>query len=86
MKIVLEMLTVTFNIPKNMPRMKIYLNRFLISIFIAFATPQLCPGPDRSDRSVRDRYKVPKAGLSDMRPDHPTCSRDKLAHGPDHPT
>jgi len=53
MKIVLEMLTVTFNIPKNMPRMKIYLNRFLISIFIASATPQLCPGPDRSDRTVR---------------------------------
>jgi hypothetical protein len=83
MKIVLEMLTVTFNIPKNMPRMKIYLNRFLISIFIASATPQLCPG---LDQSVRGRYKVPKAGLSDMRPDHPTCSRDKLAHGPDHPT
>ena len=83
MKIVLEMLTITFNIPKNMPRMKIYLNRFLISIFIASATPQLCLGPDRS---VRNKYKVPKAGLSDMRPDHPTCSRDKLAHGPDHPT
>ena len=83
MKIVLKMLTVTFNIPKNMPRMKIYLNGFLVSIFIASTTSQDCPRPDRS---VRDRYKVPKAGLSDMRPDHPTCSRDKLAHGPDHPT
>ena len=48
MKIMLEMLTVTFNIPKNMPRMKIYLNRFLICIFIPSATPQFCPGPDRS--------------------------------------
>ena len=60
MKIVLEMLTITFNIPKNMPRMKIYLNRFLISVFIASTTPQHCRGPNRSDRSVQRQILSPQ--------------------------
>ena len=73
MKIVLEMLTVTFNIPKNMPRMKIYLNRFLISVFITSTTLQHCPGPNRSDRSVRlVRPVCSKTDTKSPRPDYPT--------------
>ena len=66
MKIVLEMLTVTFNVPKNMPRMKIYLNGFLISVFIASTTPQHCPGPDWSDqldRSVQRQILSPQGRI-----------------------
>ena len=95
-EIVLEMLTVTFNIPKNMPRMKIYLNRFLISVFIASTTPQHCLGPDwsdRLDRSVQRQILSPQGRI--IR--HETRSSDMFQRqtgtwtgssdlGSDHPT
>ena len=44
---------VTLNVPKHVPWMGIHFNIFLISNFLAITTLQQCPGPDRSDQSVR---------------------------------
>ena len=48
----LEMLTVPLNVPKNMPRVRIHFNIFLISNFLTITAPLNYSGPDRSVRLV----------------------------------
>ena len=67
----LELLTVTLNVPKLVPRMRVYIKIFLINIFLVFTSTLDCSGPNRSCpetvfRSVQGRIIRLKARSSDM--------------------
>ena len=75
----LELLTVTLNIPKLVPMVRTHFNIFFRRHF---------PHDHNTTtllwaRTVRPVY--PETG-SCSSPDHPACSRDKPADSPDHPT
>ena len=87
----LELLTVTLNVPKHMPRMILFINIFLINIFLVFTSTLDCSGPNRSCpetvfRSVQGRIIRLKARSSDMFQRQTGIWTGSSDLGSDHPT
>ena len=87
----LELLTVTLNVPKLVPRMRVYIKIFLINIFLVFTSTLDCSGPNRSCpetvfRSVQGRIIRLKARSSDMFQRQTGIWTGSSYLGSDHPT
>ena len=87
----LELLTVTLNVPKLVPRMRVYIKIFLINIFLVFTSTLDCSGPNWSCpetvfRSVQGRIIRLKARSSDMFQRQTGRWTGSSDVGSDHPT